>query len=310
MKQGRIIQSTGSWYKVWVEPGGDTEILDARLPGKFRLNNHQRTNPGAAGDRVRLRMNEDGTATIDDILERENALLRQTNRSNQDAQIIASNINLAIAVQAARQPRPKPGFIDRFLVTCEAYEITPLIVINKMDLARKKDKEKLDRIRRIYSTLGYELLFTSIEDSKSVESLKDHLKKVTSVMVGHSGVGKTSLLNEIEPGLERRVGAVSTSTEKGKHTTTYAQLIPLHHLGGWLIDTPGIREFGLLNIEPDELWLFFFFFIIIGNDCNFHYCTHIHEPGCPVKEALEEGKIFPERFESYIQILESLEKQS
>lgn len=309
LKKGRVVKSTGSWYQVWTENGSEAEQIECRLPGRFRLQKQNRTNPLAVGDRVMVTMNEDNTGTIVDILERENALPRITKRGNFVEQIIAANIDLAVAVQSIRKPHVKQGFIDRFLVTCEAYDIEPLIVINKTDLATDKDRNIMEHYRKMYSSLGYKLLFTSNQNEASLKSLKSELKDKTSVFVGHSGVGKSSLLNAMDPSLARKIGEISRANQKGKHTTTYAELINLK-FGGWLIDTPGIREFGLLNIDPKELWLFFPEMNQYGNDCKFHDCTHVHEPGCAVMEAFEQGKIDPARYDSYLNILESLQQET
>jgi len=307
LNKGRIAKSTGSWYEVWTTGNSDSKTINCRLPGRFRLQQHNRTNPLAVGDWVKVVKNEDGTGTIVDIEERENALPRMTKRGNFVEQIIAANIDQAVAIQSIKQPRVKQGFIDRFLVTCEAYDIDPLLILNKTDLANKKDQKMMDHYRKMYSELGYRMLFTSMNKEASLKSLKSELKGKTSVFLGHSGVGKSSLLNALDPSLNLKIGEISKANEKGKHTTTYAELIALR-FGGWLIDTPGIREFGLMNIYPRELWLYFPEIKQYGNDCKFPDCQHVHEPGCAVMQALEEGHIDPDRYESYLNILESLQE--
>ena len=307
MNKGRIVKSTGSWYEVWTSGNKNPVTISCRLPGRFRLQQHNRTNPLAVGDWVKVVENEDGTGTIVDIEERENALPRITKRGNFVEQIIAANIDQAVAIQSIKQPRVKQGFIDRFLVTCEAYDIDPLLILNKTDLADDKAQNMMDHYRKMYSELGYRMLFTSMNNEASLRSLKSELKGKTSVFLGHSGVGKSSLLNALDPSLNLKIGEISKANEKGKHTTTYAELIALR-FGGWLIDTPGIREFGLMNIYPRELWLYFPEIKQYGNDCKFPDCQHVHEPGCAVMQALEEGHIDPDRYESYLNILESLQE--
>jgi len=304
--KGKVIQSTGSWYKVAVESG---EVIDCRLPGRFRLEDHQQTNPIAVGDNVRISMNEDGTGSIEYIEDRMNYVTRKATHGRRGEQIMAANIDRAFVIQSVRKPKLKEGFIDRFLVTCEAYEVSPFIIINKMDLARDKDLKFVDHLVHLYHDLGYNIITTSIQDENSINNLREELKNRTSVFIGPSGVGKTSLLNAMDPELELPIAAVSDYSKKGKHTTTYARLVQLH-FGGYLVDTPGIREFGLVNIEPAELSLFFPEMLGPRQHCKYYNCTHSHEPNCGVMEAFERGEIDPGRYKSYLQILESLEESN
>jgi ribosome biogenesis GTPase len=210
-------------------------------------------------------------------------------------------------VQSVRQPKIKEGFIDRFLVTCEAYQLPACIIINKMDLASGKDKEYVEELAQLYQSLGYKVLATSIEDEESLQKLKKELKEKTSVFIGPSGVGKTSLLNHIDPNIDRKVGVISEYSNKGKHTTTYAKLVSLE-FGGYLVDTPGIREYGLVNIEPWELSLFYPEMLEPRKHCKFNNCTHSHEPKCGVMKAFENGEIDAHRYDSYLRMLESLKE--
>lgn len=307
--KGRIVESTGSWYEVAIfdELNQSKGTIDARLPGRFRLNDRQVTNPLAVGDYVELSLNEDGTCSIEEIKERENYITRQATHGRQGEQILAANIDQAFVVQSVRKPKIKEGFIDRFLVTCEAYQLKPIILINKMDIAGEDGEAYVNELLGLYSSLGYTILTSSIYDDDSLKNLKSHLKDKTSVFIGPSGVGKTSLLNHIEPNIDRKVADISEYSSKGKHTTTYAKLLPLH-FGGYLVDTPGIREFGLVNIEPWELSLFFPEMIEARQHCKFNNCTHSHEPKCGVIEAYENGEIDAERYHSYLQMLDSLKK--
>jgi ribosome biogenesis GTPase len=307
--KGRVVESTGSWYEVAIfdELNQTKGTMEARLPGRFRLEEQQVTNPVAVGDYVKLSLNEDGTCSIEEIMERENYITRQATHGRQGEQILAANIDQAFVVQSVRQPKIKEGFIDRFLVTCEAYQLKPVILINKMDLAGDKGEEYVNELIDLYNSLGYTILTSSIHDEASLENLKSHLKDKTSVFIGPSGVGKTSLLNHIDPNIDRKVADISEYSSKGKHTTTYAKLLPLH-FGGYLVDTPGIREFGLVNIEPWELSLFFPEMIEPRQQCKFNNCTHSHEPKCGVIEAFENGEIDAGRYHSYLQMLDSLKK--
>jgi ribosome biogenesis GTPase len=306
-KKGRVVESTGRWYEVSYNENGNMETINCRLPGRFRLEDHDLTNPIAVGDYVEFEVNDDGTGSIEKIEERENYLLRQSTYHEHESQVLAANIDRAYAVQSIKQPKFKQGFLDRFLVTCEAYHIAASIIINKMDLATDADINQVNYLTDLYESLGYPVFKTSIKDEQSLDQLKESVKDKTSVFVGPSGVGKTSLLNHIDPTINRKVGTISDYNEKGKHTTTFAKLVSLQQ-GGYLVDTPGIREFGLVNIEPWELSLFFPEMLEPRKECKFNNCTHSHEPGCGVVKAFKEGKIDPARYDSYLKILDSLQE--
>ena len=301
-KTGKVIQSTGKWYKV----SSDGEIIDCRIPGRFRLKDTGDTNPVAVGDQVELTVGDDGKGMIDEIYQRKNYIPRKATRSGRDEQVLVSNIDRGWVVQSIKMPTLKRGFIDRFLVACEAYEIPAGLIINKVDLLKDSKKGEIEAIEETYTSLGYPVLCTSIEDESSIENLKDATKDRTSVLIGHSGVGKTSLINCLDPNIDLTVGDVSSYSEKGKHTTTYARLLELDY-GGFIVDTPGIKEFGLVNIEPYELSLFFPEMREPRQYCKFNNCTHNHEPKCGVVDAFERGEIDPERYNSYLNILEGLE---
>jgi len=301
-KTGKVIQSTGKWYKVSI----DGDVVDCRIPGKFRLLDIGDTNPIAVGDQVEVTIGDDGKGMIDEIHQRKNYIPRKATRSGRDEQILVSNIDRAWVVQSIKMPTLKRGFIDRFMVACEAYEIPAGLIINKVDLLKDTKKGEVDAIEETYTSLGYPVLCTSIEDESTIEILKDETKDKTSVLIGHSGVGKTSLINCLDPNIDLTVGDVSSYSEKGKHTTTYARLLELDY-GGFIVDTPGIKEFGLVNIEPYELSLFFPEMREPRQQCKFNNCTHNHEPKCGVVEAFERGEIDPERYNSYLNILEGLE---
>ncbi len=301
MQTGRVIESTGSWYKV--DTGN--EIINSRLPGKFRLNEKEVTNPITVGDIVDFVINDDGSGNIRNIHERDNYITRQATHGKRGEHILVSNLDQAFVVQSIRKPKLNEGFINRFLVTCEAYEVPAGIIINKMDLAKESDLEFVEEMQHIYSSLGYPVITCSIEDKNSIEELKTNLTDKVSAFIGPSGVGKTSILNAIDPEYDYKVGGISSFSNKGKHTTTFARLIPLS-IGGYLADTPGIREFGLVNIEDWELSLYFPEMIKPREECKFNTCTHVHEPNCGVIQAFEAGEIDANRYHAYINMLESL----
>jgi len=305
--KGRIVESTGQWYLVSYEKENRRATIKCRLPGRFRLEDNSLTNPIAVGDWVKFTVNDDNSGSITEIEERKNYLMRASTHYNSEKQILAANIDNAYVVQSIRQPKFKQGFVDRFLITCEAYQIPASLIINKMDLASENDQAYVEYLTELYESLGYPVLTTSIKQEDTIEELREDLRDQTSVFVGPSGVGKTSLLNHINPNINREVGDISTYNEKGKHTTTFAKLVPLVD-SGYLVDTPGIREFGLVNIEPWELSLFFPEMLEPRQHCKFNNCTHSHEPGCGVIKAFEEGNIDPNRYDSYLKILESLEE--
>lgn len=298
---GKVIESTGKWCQV--EANG--EIFPSRLPGKLRLNMDDVTNPIAVGDRVDITIGDDQTGLITRIHERENYLPRQATHGRRGEQILVANIDRAWAVVSIRKPVLKTGFLDRFLVACEAYSIPASLLINKTDLATKSDRKHMEILHELYTGLGYPVHFTSIHQSEAIEELKIALDGQTNVFIGPSGVGKTSLLNCLLPGANLAINEVSEYSDKGKHTTTAARLLQVGD-SGYLVDTPGIRELGLVNIEPYELSLYYPEMLKPRENCRFNNCTHSHEPGCGVIDAFEAGDIHPERYLSYLNILESL----
>jgi len=301
MKEGRVIQSTGKWYKI--RSGNDT--IEARLPGKFRLQSKEVTNPLAVGDFVDFKIEDDGTGTIRNIKERKNYVPRQATHGRRGEQILVSNIDRAWVVQSINKPKINTGFIDRFLVTCEAYEVPAGIIINKKDLAADNGIKHIRDLKELYIELGYKVAVTSIYNSDSLSTLFHLLQDQTSVFIGPSGVGKTSLLNAMDPQLNLKVNEVSAYSNKGKHTTTFAKLVPLSG-DGFIVDTPGIREFGIVNIEKSELSLYYPEMREPRQHCKYYNCTHYHEPKCGVVEAFENGEIDARRYESYLNILETL----
>lgn len=307
-KRGRVIESTGRWYKVSYDDNHSTKggTIKCRLPGRFKQKGDMLTNPISVGDMVQFTINDDGSGSIQEIEDRKNYLIRKATSHTERNQILASNIDRAFVVQSIRKPNIKQQFIDRFLVTCEAYQIPAGIIFNKMDLGEDESLNHQQYLTDLYQSLGYRVLHTSIHDDASLEPLKEQLDDNTSVFIGHSGVGKSSLLNKLNPEIDREVAEISSYNEKGTHTTTFAKLLPLLN-SGYLVDTPGIREFGLVNFDPWELSLYFPEMLEPRKNCRFNNCTHSHEPGCGVIEAYTEGKIDPERYDSYLKIFESLQ---
>jgi ribosome biogenesis GTPase len=301
---GVVIRSTGSWYDVRV----GEDVIPSKVRGKFRLRDDVDTNPVAVGDRVTVRLNEDRTGFITEIHERTNQLSRRAagRRVGRESVIIV-NIDFVWIIQSARMPAPNPGFIDRVLVTTEAHDIRAGLVLNKMDLLRKSDREAFESFRALYEGLGYPVLATSAETGRGIQTLREQLQGRTSVLTGPSGVGKSSLLNVLEPGLDIKTADVSEKTRKGRHTTTYAALFPLSG-GGYIADTPGIREFGVLHVEPWELSHYFIEFETHLEHCRFPTCTHDHEPDCGVKAAVDAGDVDARRYRSYLNILDSIRR--
>lgn len=299
---GVVIRSTGSWYDVMV---GD-DLIPSKIRGRFRLSEDDVTNPVSVGDRVRVLLNPDETGMITEIYERKNKLSRRAaGRRVGREHIIVTNIDRVWTIQSVRLPNPNPGFIDRVLAVTEAHEIDAGIVLNKIDLLEREDIEEIEELRNLYAGLGYPVLMTSAETGEGLDDLGSALTGRTSVLTGPSGVGKSSILNAIEPDLALRTAEVSSKTRKGRHTTTSVSLFPLS-TGGYIVDTPGIREFGLLDIEPWELSHFFVEFGPFIERCRFPTCTHDHEPDCGVKQALEDGEISEQRYRSYLNILDSI----
>jgi len=301
-REGIVIRSTGSWYDVQTEEG----VIPSKIRGKFRLQASETTNPVVVGDRVTIRINEDGTGLITEIHPRKNELSRRAaGRRVGKVHVIAANIDAAWVIQSIRMPKINPGFIDRFLVVAEMNEIPAGIVFNKLDLMREADRDAVFFMRDLYRSLGYPVLLTSALTGEGLAEFAEALKDKTSVVMGPSGAGKSSLLNAIEPGLNLRIGAVSAKHRKGRHTTTFVSLYPLS-IGGFVADTPGLREFGITNLDPSDLGHYFVEFRPYLTHCRFPNCTHDHEPGCAVKAAVEREEITIERYESYLNILHSI----
>jgi ribosome biogenesis GTPase len=299
--KGRVIKSTGSWYLVRTDEG----IVSARLKGKFKQDELKLTNPIAVGDWVALER-EPGqeTAVIHDILPRDNYVIRKSTRKQHFSHIIASNLDQAILVITMKKPRTSFGFIDRFLVATESYGIPTLLVVNKMDqLSGEEEKDWLQDVHEIYAPLGYKVLeLSALKDGNLAETFIPFVEGKSSLISGHSGVGKSTLLNAVIPGARQDTKEISDSSAKGVHTTTFAELFLLPGSGD-LIDTPGIKEFGILDVGDEELSHFFPEMRVYLGQCKYNNCTHVNEPGCVVVKKLEDGYIHPYRYQSYLNIL-------
>lgn len=299
-----VYKSTGSWYQV--RNLEDGKMLNARVKGKLKIDDITSTNPVAVGDRVELEMEEQtGNAVITEIHTRRNYINRQSPHNKHQHHIVAANIDQSLLFATLREPRTSMGFIDRFLVTSEAYHVPAIIVFNKCDLYRQKDLEKLAAARSIYESIGYRVCQTSMESGEGVEEVMGILEGRTTLISGHSGVGKSTFINKLFPGLELKTQDVSGWSGKGMHTTTFAEMYDLPG-GGRIIDTPGIREMGLVDISRQELSHYFPEMRKRLGGCQFNDCVHRDEPGCAIKQAVVSGEIHEDRFISYLHILDSL----
>jgi len=303
-----VYKSTGSWYLVKTEDG---QAFNARIKGIFKIDEITSTNPVAVGDEVEIETEDvaENTAVITDIHDRKNYIARTTPHRTWQRHIVASNVDQSLLFATLKEPRTSQGFIDRFLVACEAYHVPAIIVFNKADLYKKKELQQFEDFKSMYEAIGYYILLTSMKENEGVNELKNVLQNKTTLISGHSGVGKSTFINVIIPDLMLRTKDVSGWSGKGMHTTTFAEMFDLS-FGGRIIDTPGLREFGLTDISKQELSHYFPEMRERLNDCQFNNCIHINEPGCAVKKAVEEGEIFPERYISYCNILESIEDKN
>jgi ribosome biogenesis GTPase / thiamine phosphate phosphatase len=301
MQHGIVIKSTGSWYCVLDKAG---KKHDCRLRGKFKQDGLKSTNPIAVGDHIGFSLEPgEKTGIINHIADRKNYIIRKATNLSRQTHIIAANLDQAMIIATLAEPRTSTGFIDRVLVTCEAYSVPAVIVFNKYDLIRTtEEKQLLDAYTNMYSLAGYPCINVSATEKSGLDAFAGLLKDKVTLLSGHSGVGKSSLINAIEPGIKLKVQAISQSHLKGKHTTTFAEMLPLSH-GGFIIDTPGIKEFGLSNFQPEELSHFFPEMRELFNKCRFDNCTHLNEPGCAVKEQVENGNISLSRYNNYINML-------
>jgi len=298
LEKGIVIKSTGSWYTVRKEDGA---CVECKLKGRLRTEGIKSTNPVVTGDIVLL---EEGI--IRDIEPRRNYIIRKSAKLSKQSQIIAANVDMAFLVVTFRLPETPIEFIDRFLVAAEAYRIPVCLVFNKIDLFSSKEKVQLKQFAGIYRTIGYQTIETSVTKAFGIDELRQMFADKVSVIAGLSGVGKSSLINAVDTNLKVRVGDMSDYHQSGKHTTTFAEMHRLQG-GGYIIDTPGIRGFGLIHIEKEEMYHFFPEIFKVSADCAFHNCRHVSEPGCAVMKAVESGEISNFRFRSYLNMMEDIQ---
>jgi ribosome biogenesis GTPase len=303
-----VYKSTGSWYTVKDQSG---KWHNARMKGVFKIDEITSTNPVAVGDVVEIEEENENenTAIITGITDRHNYINRQSPRARHQHHIIAANLDQSMLVATLKEPRTSQGFIDRFLVASEMYHVPALVVFNKSDLYGHKEQEKFEDWKQMYEQAGYEVFLVSAKDNEGLEALKEALKGKTTLISGHSGVGKSSLLNMIIPDLQLKTRDVSGWSGKGQHTTTFAEMFDLPE-GGRIIDTPGMREFGLVDIEKQEVSHYFPEMRERLVNCQFNNCLHVNEPGCAIKDAVEAGEIPVDRYVSYLAILDSLEEKT
>lgn len=299
MEKGVVTKSTGSWYSVKTDDG---EIHECRMKGKFRIKGIKSTNPVAVGDYVSFELGKDDANVICGIDNRKNYLVRKSINLSKQSHILAANVDQALLIVTINYPTTSTVFIDRFLVSTKAYGIPVTIVFNKFDTYSDEEKETLAELIEIYDSIGYKCIITSATEGINIKKVAAVLKDKVTVLSGHSGVGKTTLINHIDPTLDLRTGEISEMHKQGKHTTTFAEMFFLKD-GGSIIDTPGIRGYGLINLEKEELYHFFPEIFKESHNCKFNNCTHMHEPNCAVKEAVEEGSISESRYDSYISLM-------
>lgn len=305
--RARIYKSTGSWY---IAKGEDGRLYNARIKGVMKIEGITSTNPIAVGDEVEMEIEavEEESAIISTIHDRKNYVARISPHNKHLHHIIASNLDQSLLFVTLKDPKTSQGFMDRFLISCEAYHVPAVIIFNKSDLYRKKEMDKFEQLRDIYTKIGYEVLLCSVEKREGLDSIKAILHNKTSLLSGHSGVGKSTCVNALFPEFNLRTQEVSGWSGKGMHTTTFAEMFDLPG-GGHIIDTPGVREFGLVDIEKQELAHYFPEMRKRINDCQFNNCMHIEEPNCAVKKAVMQGEISEERYISYRTILDTMGEQ-
>ena len=303
--KGLITKSTGSWYQVLEQE--TARFFEARIRGKFKLIKTRLTNPLAVGDLVEFSLEQDDIAWITKIEPKKNYLIRKSTNLSKEAHIIASNIDIACFIFTLKHPETSFGFLDRFLACCEAYNITPLILFNKMDVLNEDEIELVQNIEEMYQHIGYETLEISSYSKLNLEGLQDIIKNKVSVFFGHSGSGKSTLVNAMQPSLDLKTSEISSTHLKGKHTTTFAQM-HFWDFGGSVIDTPGVREFAMIDVLKEEIQHYFPEIFRIGRGCKFHNCMHTNEPKCAVLENIEAGEIAESRYMTYLKLMEEAEE--
>ena len=319
---GLVIKNTGSWYTVLTD---DSRTVQSKIKGNFRLKGIRSTNPVAVGDRVELIINEDGTAFIKDICDRRNYIVRKSSNLSKQSHILAANVDQAVLMVTVNYPQTSTTFIDRFLASAEAYRVPVVLIFNKTDRLDADELHYQQMMVQLYETIGYTCKQISAATGDGVEDLRPLLEGKITLLSGNSGVGKSTLINRLVPHANLRTAEISSSHNLGQHTTTFSEMIPLGTVpvvrqahqpetvpelveGGWLIDTPGIKGFGTFDMAPEELTSYFPEIFRFSKDCRFSNCTHTHEPGCAVLQALEDHYIAPSRYQSYLSMMEDKEE--
>lgn len=303
LRKGLVIKSNGNLYVVRDE---NDSVFTCRIKGKMRLDDIKSTNPIAVGDYVMFEAQDNDESVIEEVLERRNYVVRKASNLSKQTHILAANVDQALLLVTINYPITTAVFIDRFLASAEAYNVPVVLIFNKIDRYDKKHLEDLENTRAIYENLGYRTLTISARHEDGLEAVREVLKDKVSVIAGHSGAGKSTLINKIEPGLNLKTDEISEINNSGKHTTTHAEMHSFS-FGGYIIDTPGIRGFGITNIEKTEISHFFRDIFAISPRCQFSNCTHMHEPGCAVKQAIADGTMPLSRYNSYVNIMNSSE---
>jgi len=298
--EGSVIKNTGSWYQVRT---ADNRNIECKIKGNFRLKDIKSTNPIAVGDRVSIILNDDGTGVITDINDRKNYIIRRSSNLSKQSHILAANLDLCFLIVTVNKPVTTTVFMDRFLASAEAYRIPVSLLFNKIDIYDEDDTEYTDALVNLYTNIGYSCYKISAQDNIGLDGLREVLKNKITLFSGHSGVGKSTLINKLIPDADLKTGRISDYHGKGMHTTTFSEMLELPD-GGFIIDTPGIKGFGTVDMTPEEIGHYFPEIFRFSHNCKYNNCKHINEPGCAVREAVSNHYISESRYKSYINILE------